>query len=257
MRCDGAVSFPSTPTVVAVGMGIGFLSGLFGKGGSAIATPVLHALGVPSALAVGSPLPAALPATVAAAGAYQSERLVERRIALLSIAWGVPATVAGAIATRWIGGGALVVATEVLVIALGVRLLARPAGDSTAPAPPTAVETSRVVVVALAVGLASGLLANSGGFLLAPLYVSVLRLPIKRAFATSLVVAAVLTVPATILHALLGHIDWSLTVTLALSAAPLAYVGGKVALRTPSAALERCYGAGIAVLGAALLLVAR
>jgi uncharacterized protein len=251
------VQSPVSPSIVLVGMGIGFLSGLFGKGGSAVATPILHALGVPSAFAVGSPLPAALPATLAAAGAYQRERLVDRRIAVLSIAWGTPATIAGALATRWIGAGVLVFVTEVLIIGLGVRLLARRAPADAELAPCPAPRTRTVVAVALAVGLASGLLANSGGFLLAPLYVSVLRLPIKRAFATSLVVAAVLTVPATVLHALLGHVDWALTATLAVSAAPLAYLGGKVALRTPSATLERGYGAGIAGLGAILLLVSR
>ena len=89
----------------------------------------------------------------------------------------------------------------------------------------------------------------------APLYVSVLRLPIKRAFATSLVVAAVLTVPATIVHASLGHVDWGLTLLLGVTAAPLAYLGGRVALASPSAALERVYGGAIAVLGLALLAV--
>jgi uncharacterized membrane protein YfcA len=251
------MSLPSTPTVMVVGMGIGFLSGLFGKGGSAVATPILHALGVPAGLAVGSPLPAAFPATIAAAGAYQRERMVDRRVAGLSVVWGVPATVIGALATRWIGGGSLVIATEVLVIALGARMFAHrgsDASDERTAAPPT---QRRIVLVALAVGLVSGLLANSGGFLLAPLYVSVLHLPIKRAFATSLVVAAVLTVPATALHALLGHIDWALTATLAVSAAPLAYVGARVALRTPSATLERFYGSAIAVLGISLLVLAR
>jgi uncharacterized membrane protein YfcA len=240
--------------VVLLGMAIGFLSGLFGKGGSAVATPVLAALGVPAGLAVGSPLPAALPATLAAAGAYQRERMIDRRVARLSVAWGVPATVVAAIATRWIGGGPLVVLTELLVIGLGIRLAARRTGDheaGDAPAP----STRAIVTVAGAVGIASGLLANSGGFLLAPLYVSVLRLPIKAAFATSLVVAAALTVPATIVHSLLGHIDWTLTLVLGLSAAPFAFFGGKVALRTPSATLERFYGLAIAVLGLVLLVV--
>jgi uncharacterized membrane protein YfcA len=247
------VESASIPSVAVVGMAIGFLSGLFGKGGSAVATPVLAALGIPSAIAVGSPLPAALPATLAAAGAYQRERMIDRRVATLSVLVGVPATIVGAVATRWIGAGALVIVTEVLVIALGVRLAARRAAiDEHACAPAS---TRAIVAVALVVGLASGLLANSGGFLLAPLYVSVLRLPIKHAFATSLVVAAVLTVPATIVHASLGHIDWALTLVLGVTAAPLAYLGGRVALASPSAALERVYGGAIAVLGLVLLAV--
>jgi uncharacterized membrane protein YfcA len=216
---------------------------------------VLHALGVPAALAVGSPLPAALPATLAAAGAYQRERMIDRRVARVSVVVGVPTTIAAAIATRWIGGGALVVLTELLVIGLGLRLAARRNGEGRdeEQALPS---TRRIAAVALGVGVASGLLANSGGFLLAPLYVSVLHMPIKRSFATSLVVAAVLTVPATIVHAALGHIDWLLTLVLGCSAAPFAYFGGKVALRTPSATLERFYGAAIATLGLVLLVVA-
>src|SRR5476651_1305577 len=31
-----------------IGAGVGFLSGAFGKGGSAVSTPLLHALGVPA-----------------------------------------------------------------------------------------------------------------------------------------------------------------------------------------------------------------
>ena len=43
--------------------GVGFLSGAFGKGGSAIATPLLHLLGVPAMVAIASPLPATIPSS--------------------------------------------------------------------------------------------------------------------------------------------------------------------------------------------------
>jgi uncharacterized membrane protein YfcA len=104
-------------------------------------------------------------------------------------------------------------------------------------------------LVALAVGLLSGLLANGGGFLLAPLYVVVLRMPIKAAFASSLVVAAALAVPGTVVHALLGHIDWGIVGVFAVTAIPLSYVGGRVAVRTQSTRLERAYGAVLVLIG--------
>ena len=44
--------------ILAIGAGVGFLGGLFGKGGSAIATPMLAAVGVPPIVAVAAPLPA-------------------------------------------------------------------------------------------------------------------------------------------------------------------------------------------------------
>ena len=49
--------------IVVVGAVVGFLGGLFGKGGSAIATPLLAAAGVPPIIAVASPLPATVPGT--------------------------------------------------------------------------------------------------------------------------------------------------------------------------------------------------
>jgi hypothetical protein len=101
----------------------------------------------------------------------------------------------------------------------------------------------------------SGLLANSGGFLLAPLYIVVLRIPIKAAFASSLVVAAALAVPGTIVHALLGHIDWNVVAVFAVTAIPLSYVGGRVAVRTHAPKLERLYGAGLLIIGLVTLAV--
>jgi uncharacterized protein len=99
----------------------------------------------------------------------------------------------------------------------------------------------------------SGLLANSGGFLLAPLFVAVLRRPLKVAFATSLVVACALAVPGTLVHVALGHVDWVVTGVFALGSIPGAASGARVALRTRSTHLERIYGATLAILGIVFL----
>src|SRR5580765_4950295 len=84
----------------AIGIVIGFLGGLLGKGGSAIATPLLHAVGVPAIIAVAAPLPATIPSTMIASYAYSRERLVDWRVVRWSIGVGVPATVAGALLTH-------------------------------------------------------------------------------------------------------------------------------------------------------------
>ncbi|HEY7106382.1 MAG TPA: sulfite exporter TauE/SafE family protein [Acidimicrobiia bacterium] len=234
--------------IAAIGAAVGFLGGLFGKGGSAIATPLLGVVGVPPIAAVASPLPSTIPGTLVAAYAYWEERLVDWRIVRWSVPIGVPATIAGAYSTRWIGGSFLVVVTEIVVAALGARVLLHPADPHEQVAVPRALRT-RMALVALVVGLLSGLLANGGGFLLAPLYVVVLRVPIKAAFASSLVVAAALAVPGTIVHAVLGHIDWGIVAVFAATAIPLSYVGGRVAVRTQSTRLERVYGAGLVLIG--------
>ena len=253
-RFHGVVSVTLAAGITLVGLGVGFLSGLFGKGGAAIATPLLHALGVPPMFAVASPLPAALPSTLAAASAYRRERLIDPRIVGLSVLVGVPATIAGALATQWIDGVVLVIATEVAVVALGLRM-ALLRGDATEGSTACVPSAGRIIGVAAVVGLVSGLLANSGGFLLAPLYISVLRLPIKKAFGASLVVSAALAVPATIVHAALGHIDWAVTTVFALGSVPLSFLGARLAVRANARRLERVYGLVLTALGVLLLTV--
>lgn len=241
--------------VAVIGLGVGLLGGLFGKGGSAVATPLLHALGVPAIVAVASPLPAAIPSTLAAAWAYWRAGLVDWRLVRWSIGVGVPATIAGALATRWIGGAALVAATDVVLVTLGLRLAfsarKRPTrrGDAPREGGPA------LAAVGAVVGFASGLLANSGGFLLAPLFVTALRRPIKIAFASSLVVASVLAVPGTIVHASLGHVDWGIVAVFASTSVPLSFLGARIAMRTDPEQLERVYGIGLAVLGVVLLAI--
>jgi uncharacterized protein len=241
--------------IAAIGALVGFLGGLFGKGGSAIATPMLSVAGVPPIAAVASPLPATIPGTLVAAYAYWEERLVDWQVVRWSIALGVPATIAGAIATRWVGGTALVVATEIVVAGLGARFLLHPSDPEEHLAAPPPARRTRLAVVAVVVGFLSGLLANGGGFLLAPLFIVVLRLPIKAAFACSLVVAAGLAIPGTIVHALLGHIDWGVVAVFSVTSIPLSYVGGRVAVRTHAPKLERYYGAGLLFIGLATLAV--
>jgi hypothetical protein len=115
---------------------------------------------------------------------------------------------------------------------------------------------ARVLVVVGIVGFVSGLLGNSGGFLLAPLFITVLGMPIKRALGTSLVLATCLAVPGTIVHALLGHIDWTLTLAFGIAAAPAAGAGAQLALRVKSRSLTLAYGAGLATLAGGLLAMA-
>jgi hypothetical protein len=250
------VSLPTILAVLAIGAAVGFLGGLFGKGGSAIATPLLAAIGIPPYVALASPLPATIPATLVAARTYWRANHVDWRLVRWTIAVGFPATLLGAYATRWIGGSALVVATEVILAALGLRFLVRPGLPHEIVRDPAWMRT-RMVAVAAAVGITAGLLANTGGFLFAPLFVVVLHRGIKDSFGTSLTIGAALAIPGAFVHAALGHIDWALVAVFGAASIPLSYVGARVALRTHSVKLERLYGAVIATVGVTLLVTTR
>jgi uncharacterized membrane protein YfcA len=243
---------------ILIGVGVGFLSGAFGKGGSAIATPLLHLLGVPAIVAIASPLPATIPSTWLASRVYARTGDVDRRVVRLGLPIGLPATVAGALLTRWIPGGPLVIVTDVVLLAFGLRILLSRNNAHARHTSATGDDATltRILVVVGIVGFISGLLGNSGGFLLAPLFMSVLGMPIHRALGTSLVLATCLAIPGTIVHALLGHIDWSLTLAFGLACAPSAAFGARLALRTKERSLTLAYGAGLAGLAGGLLALA-
>lgn len=248
--------------VLLVGAVIGFLGGLLGKGGSALATPVLVALGIPPIIALAAPLPATVPGSLVAADRYRRQGLIDRDVLRWSLVAGIPATILGAVATRWIDAGGLVEATDVILIALGLRMAWHAGTSSVGRMDASGValrmdSTRRVVAVALVTGVSAGLLANSGGFLLAPLFVAVLGLGIKPAFGTSLAVASVLAVPGTFVHLALGHLDASVVGAFALGSVPLAGIGARVALRTDPTRLERGYGVVLVVLGVGFLAAPR
>lgn len=242
-----------------VGVLVGFLGGLFGKGGSAIATPLLSLIGFPGFVAVAAPLPATVPGTLIASAEYWQSRLLDWQIFWWSVAVGVPATIAGSYLTKFTGARPLLIVTGILVLGFGLSFLLAPhekgldeAGEiAAAPRPPR--WRTRLVLVAAGVGLVSGLLANSGGFLLAPGYARFLRQPIKKSFACSLAVSAVLALPGTAVHARLGHIAWDVTGLIALGSVPCAYLGARLAIHTKGSKLERWYGLALTALGAMFL----
>jgi uncharacterized membrane protein YfcA len=242
--------------VLLTGAGVGFLGGLLGKGGSAIATPLLAAVGVPPMVAVAAPLPATVPSTLVAADEYRRRGLLDREVLRWSILAGLPATVIGALVTRWISGEALVYLTDAIIVVLGIRLLTRAADAVSAADMDPVAERRRTIAVAVVVGLAAGLLANSGGFLLAPLFITVLGIPVKPALGTSLAVAAALAVPGTAVHFALGHLDWVIVLVFGLGSIPLSRLGARVALRIDAHKLERFYGAALVLLGGGFLLKA-
>ena len=240
--------------VFLIGVGVGFLGGLFGKGGSAIATPLMSLAGAPGYVAIATPLPATVPGTLVAAAAYWKARLWNRSIILWSILLGVPATIIGSYISKFTGARPLLYLTGILVLGFGLSFLLAPEPESDDPAvlQATALPSFwqlRVTLVAIGVGLISGLLANSGGFLLAPSFTRFLKQPIKAAFASSLVVSAFLALPASIVHWYLGHIAWRELLFLAAGSIPCSYVGARVALKTRSASLERWYGVALTALG--------
>lgn len=267
MECISIMSWTSGPSsgpirrmetvgLVLTGLAVGATFGTFGAGGSAFATPVLALLGVPGVVAVASPLPAMVPASIAGAHRYARSGNFDARLALLAIGGGAPGVLLGALASAAVRGNVLVLLSGVVLLVVGARVLVPDSVSHVERAVARRGRTRFVVTAAFAVGLLTGLLANGGGFLLVPLFVVGLGLSTTRAAGTSMIAVAVLIIPTLIAHWTLGHIDWSVALAFAAGLVPGSIVGAQVAHRIHPQRARRVFGAMLVVF-ALWFLVAR
>jgi uncharacterized membrane protein YfcA len=104
----------------------------------------------------------------------------------------------------------------------------------------------RVVGLASSVGLVTGLLGVGAGFVVVPALVSAMKLPIKKATATALVVIVMNSaVAAAVRHGSQGSVG--VTVGLAAASATFAVIGALVSRRVPGWALSAAF-AGLMIL---------
>lgn len=221
---------------------IGFLSGLLGKGGSAITTPALQIFtGTSPFSALASPLPATLPTTISAWFAYRGKRLIDNRVVLFTILLGIPSTLAGSYFSHLLKGNVLMILTALFVLILGISFFIHaPFDESVSEEVP--IPFWKIALVAIGVGFLAGLLANSGGVLFGPLFFRFLKMPLKKALPCSLMVSAGLAIPGTLAHWYLGHIDWHIVLLLSLGSIPFSYLGAKLAISLKSKMLETIFG---------------
>ena len=231
---------------IGVGLLAGILSGLFGVGGGTVMTPGLTALsGLAPIVAVATPLPVILP--TAAVGAYTYRHADEvdlRAAAWISIPGAVGAAV-GAAATEVVNARLLLLITSALIAwqAAGI-LRGRSRSEASVQ---REIPVATLVVVGIGAGLLSGLLGIGGGLIIVPSLAGMLGMPLKRALGTSLVAVVVLVIPGTIVHAALGHIDWTAALLLALGAIPGARIGATIALGTQERRLRLMVGTFLAL----------
>ena len=238
------------PVFIVIGVVLGALSGVFGVGGSSLATPLLSVLGVPGIVAVASPLPATWPIALAAAWPYVRMRNFRPKAAAWSLLGATPAAVVGALLSRVIGGAPLLVASGIVLIVIGLRVV-HPIGAETQRAGEARRKNRPTLVLAsCAVGLFTGLLANGGGFLLVPMYLLLFGLSMQEASGTSLLLISALALPTTLTHWALGHINWSVAGALALGAVPTSAISALYAQRLSATRLQRAFGWFLVACGA-------
>ena len=93
-------------------------------------------------------------------------------------------------------------------------------------------------LVGLVAGFLGGFVGVGGGFIMIPLFVSVLGLPMSKASGTSLIAVLLIAIPATIEQALLGHIRYGFGLAFAIGSIPGAVIGASLVKRAPERVLK-------------------
>jgi uncharacterized membrane protein YfcA len=93
-----------------------------------------------------------------------------------------------------------------------------------------------------------------GGFIMVPLMMSILHVPMKLTSGTSLIAVMILAVPGTVTQALLGNINWIAGIAVACGSIPGATLGAKLIPKVPERQLRFLF-AGFLVVAAVLLVV--
>ena len=222
------------------GFAAGILSGAFGVGGGIITTPAISILlGAPAIVAVATPLPVIFPSALVGAYTYSRALEVSFRAAKWAVGPGAVGAIIGAALTEIVNAHALLLVTAVLLGAQAIRVIR---GGEYEIRPRGSTPGMHYAIAGFAAGLVSGLLGVGGGIIMVPILTTILGMPLKRALGTSLVIISALVVPGTIVHALLGHIDWGIFLVLTIGVVPGARIGAKLALRAEDRTLRLAVG---------------
>lgn len=100
----------------------------------------------------------------------------------------------------------------------------------------------------------SGYVGVGGGFLMVPLMVAWIGLPMRLASGTSLVGIMILAIPAAVSQSLLGNIDYLVGIATAVGAIPGAFLGACLVTRVPERTLRILFSVLLGI-GAILLIV--
>lgn len=222
---------------VLAGLASGAFSGALGLGGAILATPLIRFLGVSPHLAIGTTVPVLFPTTLTGAWTYRRAGLVDDRGALLTALPAAATAVAGAFTTRLVNGHVLMLMTAAILLLLALRTLPGRSPSEREPAPPRRTAGPFVAVGAVS-GFFSGLLGVGGGFVMVPVFIRILRLPVKVALGTSLAVIALTSVPNLVAQSVVGNVDWKVAVLLALGVIPGARAGARLAIRASERKLQ-------------------
>ena len=257
------------------GVFVGVMSGLLGVGGGTIMVPIFRlAFGMSPLASTATSLFAIIPTSISGVVAHARAKTC---VPKLGLALGVGGAVMSPMGV-WLASvspGWLVICVAAIVIGFSalkmfkkaVKCAPTPragrAGGNVQAASAKAVPDQPVLsrkqylqgaCIGLIAGLASGYVGVGGGFIMVPLMLAVLGIPMSLASGTSLIAIMILAIPGVIEQALLGNIEYLAGIAIVVGSIPGALVGARLVRMVPERQLRFIFGGFLLVAAVMLML---
>lgn len=267
------------------GVFVGVMSGLLGVGGGTIMVPIFRlAFGMSPLASTATSLFAIIPTSISGVVAHTRAKTC---VPKLGLALGVGGAVMSPLGV-WLASvspGWLVICVAAVVIGFSafkmfkkaVKCAPAPragrAGGSaqaacanaataqpatTKPVPDQPVLSRKQYLqgacIGLVAGLASGYVGVGGGFIMVPLMLAILDIPMSLASGTSLIAIMILAIPGVIEQGLLGNIDYLAGIAIVVGSIPGALVGARLVRVVPERQLRFIFGGFLLVAAVMLML---
>jgi len=268
--------------ILAIGVAVGFISGMFGIGGGFLMTPLLIFLGIPPAVAVASVTTHIAASSMSGAISYWRRKAIDIALVFMLLAGGIIGTAFGVwlfTLLRAIGQLDITIGVSyvlllgivgVLMVIESVRAimrvrqgkpveLRRPGSHMWIHGLPFKLrfKRSRIYVSAIPVwgigfiiGFVGAIMGIGGGFLLVPMLIYLLRVPTATVIGTSMVLTLVTMASATVMHSATNHlVDALLALILMVGGVTGAQFGARAGQKMRSERLRLLLGLLVLAVG--------
>lgn len=273
------------------GVFVGVMSGLLGVGGGTIMVPIFRlAFGMSPLASTATSLFAIIPTSISGVVAHTRAKTC---VPKLGLALGVGGAVMSPVGV-WLASvspGWLVICVAAAVIGFSAFKMfkkavkcasvpragqaggnaqaaadassAASAGSGAESANPGAASSQPVLsrkqylqgaCIGLVAGLTSGYVGVGGGFIMVPLMLAILDIPMSLASGTSLIAIMILAIPGVIEQGLLGNIDYLAGIAIVVGSIPGALVGARLVRVVPERQLRFIFGGFLLVTAVMLML---
>ena len=230
---------------------IGVTLGLLGGGGSILTVPVfVYVLGMEAKPAIAMSLPVVGITSLVSAGLHWRLGNVRVRTAIAFGALAMIGAFAGARLSVLVSGGVQLALLGAVMLAAAASMLR---GGPTQAEHNVSRSHLRLVPVALAVGILTGLVGIGGGFLVVPALVVLAGVPMKEAVGTSLLVIAMNAASGFAGYVGTVRMEWGFLAGFTTVAVLGALGGAMLVKRVPQATLKRIFAVFLLGMGAFVL----